>query len=183
MRTAIIRPLITAVVAVLAFSSIGTGAASAEPFPSDNVQVAVDQDGRERSAVPTETGLKLNTAEGDSVNITDNVASWRDQAGNTIASINLDNEGNQDTKFRYDEATQTIAAESASERNLNPDGLMSPAACMPKWVAWAFNITWGGLVCIPASLAAGGIATPIAGILTGAACEAAGGAMVTAVSC
>lgn len=156
MRTAILRPVIATAMAVLAFSSLGTGVSSAEPSPSDNVSVAFDQAGKVRSAVPTEVGLKLNTAEGDSVNIANNVASWRDQAGNTMASIDLDNEGNQDTEFRYDEATQTIMAESASEK-FNPDGVMS--------------------------LAASGVATPIGGIVTAAACEAAGGAMVTAVSC
>lgn len=181
MRTAFLRPLIATGVATLAFSSIGAGAAYAEPSPSGDAQVAVDQAGKERSAVPTEAGLKVNTVDGDSVSIVDNVATWRDQAGNTIAEIDLDDENNPDTEFRYDEATQTIVAESASERK--PDGVMAPAACMPKWVAWAFNITWGGLVCIPATIGVGGIATPIAGIATGAACEAAGGAMVTAVAC
>lgn len=54
---------------------------------------------------------------------------------------------------------------------------------MPKWIDWAFNIAWGGLVCLPASAGASGVATPIAGAATAAACEAAGGALVTAISC
>ncbi|CAB0648781.1 hypothetical protein CIP107561_01222 [Corynebacterium diphtheriae] len=67
----------------------------------------------ERSAVPAEDGLKLNTAAGDSVDIANNVATWRDQAGNIIASIDLDNEGNENVAFRYDEATRMFVAETA----------------------------------------------------------------------
>ncbi|MFA1532857.1 hypothetical protein [Corynebacterium belfantii] len=48
------------------------------PAASDTTQVALDQSGNERSAVPTEDGLKLNTAAGDSVDIANNVATWRD---------------------------------------------------------------------------------------------------------
>ena len=179
MRTTSFRPLVATAMAVLAFSSAGMGAATAYavPAPSDTTQVALDQSGNERSAVPTEDGLKLNTAVGDSVDIANNVATWRDQVGNVIASIDLDNGGNENVVFRYDEATQMIVAQT-----VHHGGVMT-AACIPKWVAWAFNITWGALVCVPASAAASGIATPIAGIFTGSACAAAGGAMITAVSC
>lgn len=173
---------VVAVATVLSVFLFGVGSAHAESTSESVGQVAVDETGNERSAVPTEDGLKLNTAPGDTVSLDNDVASWTDLDGNIIASIELDDEGDSDTKFRFDEESQTISAESATEKNL-PEGMVVQAACMPKWVAWAFNITWGGLVCIPASLAASGVATPIAGIATGAACEAAGGAMVTAVSC
>lgn len=105
MRTTSFRPLIATAMAVLAFSSAGMGAATTYVVPaaSDTTQVALDQSGNERSAVPTEDGLKLNTAAGDSVDIANNVATWRDQAGNSIASIDLDNEGNENVAFRYDE--------------------------------------------------------------------------------
>ncbi len=179
MRTTPFRPLIAVAMAVLAFSAAGMGAATAYavPAPSITTQVAFDQSGNERSAVPTENGLKLNIDSGDSVDIANNVATWRDQTGNIIASIDLDNKDNENVVFRYDEAAQMIVAETAAH------GGVMRAACMPKWVAWAFNITWGALVCVPASAAASGIATPIVGIVTASACEAAGGAMITSVSC
>lgn len=115
MRTTSFRPLIATDMAVLAFSSAGMGAATTYVVPaaSDTTQVALDQSGNERSAVPTEDGLKLNTAAGDSVDIANNVATWRDQAGNSIASIDLDNEGNENVAFRYDEATRMFVAETA----------------------------------------------------------------------
>lgn len=81
MRTTSFRPLIATAMAVLAFSSAGMGGAATTyvvPAASDTTQVALDQSGNERSAVPTEDGLKLNTAAGDSVDIANNVATWRD---------------------------------------------------------------------------------------------------------
>lgn len=62
------------------FFSWNGGAATTYVVPaaSDTTQVALDQSGNERSAVPTEDGLKLNTAAGDSVDIANNVATWRD---------------------------------------------------------------------------------------------------------
>lgn len=175
------RSLVATVVTALALTSLGTGVASAAEPPAGETQVSYDQVGNERSAYPAGDGLKLNIVEGDSVNITDDVALWRDENGAVIASIELDNKGNQNITFRFDEETQTILAEPKGGQG--PNGAISARVCMPKWVAWAFNIAWGGLVCIPATLGASGVATPIAGIVTGAACNAAGGVLTTAISC
>lgn len=179
MHTPFFRPLLASGMVALAATSIGFGAvsASAESVGSDTTQVALDESGNARSVIPTEDGLKLNTVEGDDVSIVNNVASWYDEAGNLIASIDLSNESDEAITFVYDEAEQTIVARTADR---DP---MTRAACMPKWVAWAFNITWGALVCVPATAGATAIATPIEGITTEIACTAAGGAMITAVSC
>lgn len=151
-------------------------AAAPESELEPNVQVAVDSSSLQRSVVPTEEGLKLNTVEGDSVILQGGHVDWRSGQGAVIASIELSSD-ESDASFRYDPVSQLIVAEKKSNSGISAN------ACIPKWIAWAFNITWGTLVCIPAAAGAGGIATPLVGIVTGAACEAAGGAMVTAVSC
>lgn len=181
MRIEFTRSLVAAVVAALALTSLGSGVANAAEPLAGETEVSYDQVGNERSAYPVGDGLKLNIVDGDSVNITDDVALWSDENGAVIASIELDNRGNESITFRFDEETQTILAESVGDQGSN--GAISARACMPKWVAWAFNIVWGGLVCIPATLGASGVATPIAGIATAAACNAAGGVLTTAISC
>ncbi|WP_256886709.1 hypothetical protein [Corynebacterium diphtheriae] len=50
------------------------------------------------------------------MDIANNVATWRDQAGNIIASIDLDNEGNENVAFRYDEATRTSRSVTTRQR-------------------------------------------------------------------
>lgn len=164
---------------ILSMSGAAIGTAQ-EAAPAVDTQVAVDQNtGEQRSAVPTNDGLKLNTQPGDTVKISDGKAIWQDDAGNLVAEIELTAEA-EGIDFSYDSASSTIKAQSPT----SGDGEMATASrCMPKWIGWAYNIVWGGLVCLPASVGVSGIATPIAGAVTAAACEAAGGALTTAVSC
>lgn len=86
--------------------------------------------------------------------------------------------GLHDIAFTYDETKHLLRPEAT--RALEDDEY---AGCMPKWWGWFFGITWGGLVCVPATAGASGVATPIAGAVTEMACAAAGGALVTAISC
>jgi hypothetical protein len=143
-------------------------------------QVAVDpRTGAQRSAVPVQgQGLKLNMVEGDEISIEGDAVTWTDSAGLIVARIDITSPDSGMT-FYFDESTQMIREEGASF--VSPD--LPQGYCMPKWIGWAFNIAWGGLVCLPASAGASGVATPIAGAATAAACEAAGGALVTAISC
>mgnify|MGYP000859944134 FL=1 len=143
-------------------------------------QVAVDpRTGAQRSAVPVQgQGLKLNMVEGDEISIEGDAVTWTDSAGLIVARIDITSPDSGMT-FYFDESTQMIREEGASF--VSPD--LPQGYCMPKWIGWAFNIAWGGLVCLPASAGASGVAPPIAGAATAAACEAAGGALVTAISC
>lgn len=161
----------------LASSSSEEGASEAE-FEQ---QVAVDpNNGAQRSAVPIEgEGLKLNTQPDDQIRIEGGTVTWLDSAGGVVATIGVSSDQGEDVPFTYDEAAHLLRPDAAPELGAEAfaDG------CMPKWWGWFFNIAWGTLVCLPATAGVGGVATPIAGAITGAACEAAGGALVTAVSC
>lgn len=80
--------------------------------------------------------------------------------------------------FSYNSLTKTI-----EPANTKTSGGASASACIPKWIGWAWGITWGALVCLPLGAGVSGVATPIVGVITGQACTAAGGALVTAKSC
>ena len=146
-------------------------------------QVAVDPDtGAQRSAVPVEgVGLRLNTQPGDQVSIVGGVVTWLDDAGEVVATITLSSEQGGGLDFTYNTATHIISPKAT--RTLNSASTLAATRCMPKWWGWFYNIAWGTLVCLPASAGATGLATPLAGYATAIACEAAGGALVTAVSC
>lgn len=166
---------------------------AAEPVQSDPATFATEEgettvapDGL-RSVTPVEgSGLQLGTLEGDNVEIQDGVALWTDSQGDLVAQIALRGEGDQDLVFSYDSVSKRIAPETSSEASTPFVGDMmyaNSARCMPSWVGWGWNIAWGGLVCLPLGVGVGAVATPIAGVATDLACNAAGGALTTATAC
>jgi len=173
---------------VLAMSVSAGGAAQASSLSEEagsgegefEQQVAVDPaTGAQRSAVPIDgEGLRLNTQPGDLIRVEGDTVTWLDGAGGVVATINLSPEKGESVPFTYDETKHLLRPEAT--RALEDDEY---AGCMPKWWGWFFGITWGGLVCMPATAGASGVATPIAGAVTEMACAAAGGALVTAISC
>ena len=179
------RPVLPAAVAVAPCGSGGaTGnAETAEVDSNTETQVAVDPvTGAQRSAVPVEGGgLKLNVLDGDRVAVSGGTVSWTDQSGSTVVTISLVSEQDGVARFIYDAASHMVRPVATKEKTGSQ--VTTRKKFMPRWWGWFYNISWGTLVCLPASVGASGVATPIAGIARGVACEAAGGALVTAISC
>ena len=152
---------------------------------NNNSSSNVGIDGSLRSVSETETGLKLTLAQGDNIKTDGNAVFWFSKDGNLVAQLSGTSEQHPEMALTYNPSTQTLSPTSPSAEQVDLNQIQERTAnnCMPKWWAWAWNITWGGLVCLPLSVGASGVGTPIAGALTASACEAAGGALTTAASC
>lgn len=110
-------------------------------------------------------GLKLDTEDGDNIEVVDDTVYWEDASGNSVATISL-NAISEETDFSYDAEQQIIAPTFSLENSGN--------RCASKWVAWGWNVAWDGLVCLPI-----GVATVAGGFV----CGAAGSAIATGMSC
>lgn len=173
------------------FALLLPAAANASPTPSLERPQSISQTDavttpEERGVEAIEgVGLKLSMMSGDRVTVSDGAAHWFNSSGETVATIELSADG-RDSDFSFDPIRQVIAPTRTDSPQVSAGSRMQQMAarkCIPKWIGWAWNITWGGLVCLPLSVGVSGVATPIAGAVTASACEAAGGALTTAYSC
>lgn len=176
----LLRNLFLIPLMVVALFGVNFSVASAVPSTSTNhLPSYASHDGRAIKESENDS-LQLQILPGDKISISnaDGLATWTSKTGEVVATIQLQGTGNSKVNFSYNPLTKTIepAASSVSKG-------ASASACIPKWVGWAWGVTWGALVCLPLGAGVSGVATPIVGVITGQACAAAGGALVTAKSC
>ena len=177
---------IATILALLLPAAADASPASSLERPQSVSQTDTVTTPEERSVEAIEgVGLKLSMMSGDRVTVSDGSAHWFNSSGETVATIELSADG-QDSDFSFDPIRHVIAPTRPDPTQASAGSRMQQMAarkCIPKWIGWAWNITWGGLVCLPLSVGVSGVATPIAGAVTASACEAAGGALTTAYSC
>lgn len=156
--------------------------ANVENLDSPTLVSQSSQDGRSIKESDDNSSLELQTLPGDKITISNSegIAIWTSKTGELIATIQLNSTDSSHIDFSYDPFTKTISP--ISDNNIHEKSATT-SRCIPKWLGWSWGVIWGGLVCLPLGVGVSGVATPIAGVVTGQACTAAGGALVTAKSC